>query len=402
MKAFAITNKGMEDLCKEEIKELISCKNTEEKETIVKFDFKNLEDICYLCYNAQSVEKIIYYLGECKVKEKIPENEIKKIIEKIKWEKWLNKGDKFRVKCKREGEHDFSSQDIEQNIGRIIKGYLNKELKLNIDVELDAPDLIVYAYVYNNKLYLGIDFAGKDLSKRQYKIFNYPTSLKGTIGFGILKFSEFNPEKDKVLVNLFCHDGVIAIESTLYVSGLSVNYYDKEFIFRKIKPLKDKNWEKWFNDIDKKAMKKIKNKICAIDSDFRNIKAAKKNSKIAGIDKIIEFSKKEVDFLDIRFKEDSVDKIISYIPSVSKRNSEEKLKKLYDELFYQLEFILKENGSLNFIARENDLVKEKAERYFKLIREKEVWTGKKKLYFLQFELKKERPKDYKIIDKKKK
>ncbi len=165
----------------------------------------------------------------------------------------------------------------------------------------------------------------------------------------------------------------------------------------RLKPLKNKNWEKWFKDIDKKSLKKIKNQIHAIDSDFRNIKAAKKNSKIAGIDKIIEFSKKEVDFLDIKFKEDSVDKIISYIPSVSKRDSEEKLKKLYDELFYQLEFILKEKGSLNFIAMEKKLLMEKAKRYFKLKKEKEVWTGKKKLYFLQFELKKERPKDYKMV-----
>ena len=53
-------------------------------------------------------------------------------------------------------------------------------------------------------------------------------------------------------------------------------------------------------DFDKFNSKFDKANIFAFDSQFRHIDAAKKNSKIAGINKNINFSRTEIEWLDTK------------------------------------------------------------------------------------------------------
>ncbi len=379
MKAIAITHKGTEDIAALEIKELIRV-NSKVNETTVLFEPKKMIDLCTLAYRAQSIIKVICLFDEFKIQTGF--NEILKIIEKrikkINFDKWLDKGKSFKVLCKHLTNDNFSSQDIEKETGAFIIDNIKKAYDQKVDLE--NPDLIFYVYIFNEKCYLGIDFCGFDLSKRDYKVFSSASDIKGTIAYSLLRIAGY--KKEKKLLDPFCSSGVIPIEAALYNQG-TVNYYRKDdFAFLKLKPFEKQNFEQFFTKLNKK---KDKNKplIFASDQQLYHIRSAKKNAKIAAVNKDIEFSRADLEWLDTRFDKNEVDLIVTK-PMFSKYDLK-RTKKTYDEFFYAAKYILSEKGKIVLISRSMDLLKESAKKHgFKVTDERIVWQGQQKLEITVF------------------
>jgi len=327
-----------------------------------------------LCYRGQSFGKVLLLLDyfEFNKKKSIIEK-IKKIIKKIKIDEFVDKKGTFRVSCKRVGEHDFSSQEIENEVG--------KEIDLKCD--LTNPDIIFYVYIFDNNCYFGIDFTGFDLSKRDYRIFTMPSSLKATIAYSLVRIADY--KSGQVLLDPFSGSGEIAIEAALFASNFPINYYNKnKFAFLKLKPFNKFNFDNFFKKIDKRIIKK-KQKIFCYDFQQRNVKSAEKNAKIAGIHKLLNFSRVDIEFLELKFKK-NVDRIISQPPVLSKYSDKKQIEKLYNEFFYQAEYILKKNGKITLISDKTEALKKYSSKYkFKVLDEREVFMGKKGFRVLVFE-----------------
>ncbi len=354
MKALAITNKGLESISALEIYELIG-KKAKIGETVVSFEADENE-ICRLCYMGRSFVKVIELLKEFdfKTKEDIIKNSNIKIDAKT-----------FVVRCQREGSHDFTSQEISEEVGEAI--FNSNKIK----VELEDPEKTVYVYVYGDKCYIGIDYAGIDLSKREYKIFSHPASVRGNIAYSLLRIADYS--RKNVLLDPFCKSGEICIEAALSSCGLSQNFYSKnKFAFLKFAEFD-------FEKEDKKAKLDEKVEISCFDTIGANLKAAEKNAKIAGVNKKIRFSRIDTDWLDVKVKEKSVDCIVTILPDFK----EEKIaEKNYKEFFYQAKYVLKKNGVAVLLCKKPEIVKKASD--LKLAEEFEVMSGKQKLAVLKY------------------
>ena len=399
MKALAITSKGIEDITALEIKELISSK-AEVKDSCVIFNIKKLEELCLLCYKAQSVEKILFLLDNFEFKDF--NKEIKKAIAKIDFSKWLDKTTTFRVTCKKIDNENLHSEETAASVGALIIDNIKKNKKYNQKVELDNPDITFLIFINNNQVYFGIDFSGRDLHKREYKLFSHPASLRSTIAYSLLRIADL--KEKQIMLDPFCHSGEIPIEAALFTTNFPVNYYSKDkFAFTKFKPLKKFNYKKFFEDIDKKITKPKSQKsksseglgnsknfqskplVNCFDNKTTNLNAAKKNAKIAGIHKVLNFSRMETEFLEIKLDEQSADKIITHPPDPTRTANPKDIEKLYDEFFYQSEFILKKQGKILTITKKTELLKGAAKKHkFKLEQEREVWSGKQKYEVVVF------------------
>ncbi len=372
MKGLAITSKGLENIASLEINELINseCKT---EDCCVIFDFEKFENLCLLCYKAQSVDRIVYLIGSFEFKDIL---DSEKLMEKINLEEWLNKYKKFKVECLRIGNHDFKSIDVEKRF----VGFVNKKYK-NRKFDLRDYEIIFFVYIVNNNCYIGIDFAGFELNKRVYKIYLHPNSLRGTIAYSLIRESGF--KKDEVLLDPFSRDGIIPIEAALYSGNFPVNYFKKDrFAFLKLDL--GINYEKFFNGVDKKIVKKPKEKIHSFDHLFKFVDFSKKNAKIAGVEDFIRFSRTEIEWLDIKFKKESVDKIVTNPPKSKSVN----LNKIYNEFFYQSEYILKKEGTVGVITTMPGFVKSHAEKHkFFVAREAEVYSGEQMLSIIIFKKK---------------
>ena len=369
MKGLVITSKGIEENAAKELKRLINAKCKTEESCVV-FDFKEFNDLCLLCYKCQSADRVLCLIGDFEFRNFF--DDLRKFIGSANFDGWIDNYKKFKVESIRHGIHDFKSIDVEEKIS----GFILKKYK-NIKFDMKDYEAIFLAYIVNNKCYFGVDFAGFELNKRSYKIFLHPNSLRGTIAYALVRESGF--EKGDLLLDPFSRDGVVAIEAAFYANNFPVHYYKKDrFAFLKLKIGID--FEKFFNSIDKK-IRRPKASIFCYDHLFKYVDYSRKNAKIAGIDKFINFSRTELEWLDIKHKEESVDGIVTNPPTSKNAN----LDKIYSEFFYQSAYILKKTGNVALISRIPDFVKKHAEKHnFVVAKEKEVWSGEQLLKIIIF------------------
>ena len=366
MKGFLLTHKGMEDIAALEVGDIISQKSKLNDACIV-FDIKKYEDLFALCYLSQSAKGVYCLLSEFAY-DKISED-FKKAIQKIDFSEWLGKNISFRVKCIKGFDEDLPTLEIEKELGAIIIGHIEKKHNYAQKVSLNNPDIIVFVYLSGNKCYIGIDFAGFDLSKRNYNIFTHPGSIKGTIAYSLVRLSGYN--KDEALLDCFSASGTIPIEAAFFGSKFPVNFYNKEkFAFIKMEKFKSFDFRKFFKKIDDKIADK-KLDIYNVDSSMKYINYAKKNGKIAGIAKKINFSRMDIELLDTKFDKGTIGRIAAKMPS-----GPEDPEKIYNEFFYQAEFVLDSKGKIAIIGKK-DLAEKYSSKYkLKIAEERSIFSGK--------------------------
>jgi len=363
MKAIALTNEGLEDISANEINELIQPKNEIKKEKgFVVFETELLE-VLKVCYRAQSLKKVLLLIS---------------IIN-------LNSLNLEAIELNNLKSKTFSVEGIGQNKknieDKLISFFKSKQFTLNYK----NPENHFFYILNEAKCYFCIDVSTQDLSRRDYRIFLKAESYKGNIAYAMLKIGKYNPKN--ILLDPFCRDGIIAIESALFAVQKSPNYYNKEkFYFTQMQKFKNINFEKIFNE-NHITIKDIETRIIAIDSNFANIQAAKKNAKIAGVIDCIEFSRQSLEWIDIKFEKNSVDKIITFPIQPSSLISEKTIEKVYSQFFDRSTFILKKNGVIVCgLKRGADLLKKKAEeKKFKVTHERIVKQGKEDVNILMFE-----------------
>jgi 23S rRNA G2445 N2-methylase RlmL len=347
MIGICIGYKGTEEVMQSEVEELIDAKARIE-DSVVIFEIRDEKELCKLVYLGQSFCRVMLFLHSFVIKN---------VADVKKGDFSFLKGKKIRVDCERIGTHDFKSVDISRELGE----YIYENAKCEVDFR--NPEYIVYAYILNDKCYVGIDYTGFDLSKRDYKVYLHPKAVKGTIAYFMLRVAGY--DKSMILLDPFCGSGTIPIEAAFFSSGFSVNSFRKEkFQFVKMRVADEKFLEK----LDKK--KEFKGKIYGFDKELRHINAAKQNAKIGGVEKFINFSRVDIDWLDTKFNEKEIDLIVTDAPNVTKWN-EKKIAKVYEEFFHQAYFVLKEDGKIALIG--SDKIKEVAEKKgFKLESELKV------------------------------
>jgi putative N6-adenine-specific DNA methylase len=351
MKCMCIGYRGSEKVMQSEIRELIKAESQAE-DTVAVFDADE-KDLCRLCYIGQSFFKAAQLLGSFGIRKL---DDVKTDIDY-----GFLRGKKFRVDCDRAGEHDFKSVDVEQALGEFIYE------KTKARVEFKNPDVIVLVYIYNKKCYIGIDYSGIDLGKRDYKVYLHPKAMKGIAGYLMLRLAGY--DKHKILLDPFCGSGVIPVEAAFYATGFPVNAFRKE----KLQCVKmGACTSEYLEQFDDK--KEFSGKIFGFDKELRHITAAKQNAKIGGVGKFISFSRVSVDWLETKFKEGEVGLIVTDAPFMTKWN-EKQVKKIYEEFFYQADYILDKEGKIAIIV--NNAIKDVAEKKGFLL-EDEITIEKKK------------------------
>ncbi len=350
MKCCIITNKGLEEYSSKEIKEILNCE-TEIKERLVFFETTK-ENLVKLAYYGRTFQRAILILEEYEFKDNPLEQFKAEIIEDVK--------ESFTVDGERYGESAINSFEMRKKLGF----FINQKTKKKYDIKNGLTKF--YFFIENNYFIFGLDISGFDLSKRDYRIFLSPEEIKPTVAASMLLEAEYS--KEKIILDPFCRSGTISIEAAMIALNKSPNHYSKEKFSEKI------NF--------KEELKDEKTEINCIDRDFKHVNAAKKNAKIAGVNKYINFSRQETDDLDLKFDKESLDIIATQTPKFSKKKDIEDLKQTYKTFFKQAELLLKKKGKLVILAN-NEIIKEFTK--LKLVKEKKVIQGEQESWILSFE-----------------
>lgn len=338
-KALVLTFSGMTDICAKEIKELTG-RESKTLETGVEFETDNIEDLFILCYRSQTAERVLLVVSKGQNPE-LPEKYSKKTI--------LLTGTSTRT-----------AQALAEKLG-IRQTYKN-------------PETTLYLHSEKNNQWLCLDLTG-DISKRDYRIFVGSETLKGPTAYALLRIA--GCEAGKTLLDPFCRAGSIAIEAALFALQMPVRYYSKQKM-PMTQLFKDFDFDNFFAKQDKKTKEKLPGRIIALSPQFPSVQATRKNAKIAGIVKDIEFSRTDPDWLDIKFGEQSTDFVITQPPEPSIRQPAQKLQKTINSLFERTKTILKKDGKTAIILRQgiNDYITTAQKHDFRIIEQRTIMQGK--------------------------
>ncbi|MBD3209460.1 hypothetical protein GF367_03500, partial [Candidatus Woesearchaeota archaeon] len=272
----------------------------------------------------------------------------------LNYKELLTKEQSFHVHCERSGDQEYNSVDLSQETGKQIKRYAREDAGFVPAVHLKKPDVLFYLHVTRAKAWLALDLLGKPADKRSYKVFNNPHSIKGTTAACLLMAGGWQP--GKALLDPYTSGGVIPIEAALLAANRSLHFYDKDLACRRYRLFKEA--DDVIESLDGQQRPVAENAINAFDAQLRNVTAAKKNAKIAGVDKRITFSKLDVEWIDTKLTAKSVDCIVTQPVEASKHVPEAKAKELHKRLFYQADFVLKESGTMTFLCQRPEDLKQ--------------------------------------------
>ena len=200
---------------------------------------------------------------------------------------------------------------------------------------------IIFLDIIDQTILVGIDLTPTLLSKREYRIKTHNQSINACIAYGLIRLSDY--DGGKTLLDPFVKDGVIPIEAALFRKGT----------------------------------------INAFDSLFPNVRNIEINSKLAQVRKEVNISRIDVEWLDTKLDKASVDCVVSAVPFPSKSVPEKDVEKIYKELFYQLEYIMKKKGKIVFITPKPELLKKYSEK-FKILEERAVSTSNLQYFVVIF------------------
>ena len=281
----------------------------------------------------------------------------------------------FVVSCEREGTHAFTSQDFS---GALMHYLQTSSPTFPQTINYKTPELRLMTLLVESKGYFCRDLFGKNLSKREYKIYHNRNSLKAPLAYALIRESCYT--NGKQFIDPFCADGVVAIEAALYGMKKSPRFYEKDTLFQKPLPTPSLLFT---------PISHLSPHLLCIDSTMLHINAAKKNAKVAGVQDSLEFSRTDLGWLETKCEKGSVDCIATHLPEISHSTAPMQRKKLYDELFYQAEYILSTCGTIGLLFRNHDLttlaVEEAAMKWkFTLTKSLIAFQGKDEMILLVY------------------
>jgi 23S rRNA G2445 N2-methylase RlmL len=205
-------------------------------------------------------------------------------------------------------------QELQERVGGAIKE------ATGATVNLTKPETMYILHDDATRLVLGIRVGG-ELGKRHYKIITGPFSLSGPVAASVLEASGWDGVSD--LVTWPCATGELAIEAVFRAYGKSPRAYERKDLEETIP---------------------VTCRIIAADPRLPLLSSAQKNAKIAGVEKRINFSRQDLDWLDTKHHERNVSTLVGILPNLRHEP------KFVSELYYQLDFILRTNARACFVC----------------------------------------------------
>ena len=257
----------------------------------------------------------------------------------------------------------------------IVKRAVIKSMSESYGIEQFSESGPVYKIevaILKDVVTLTIDTTGPGLHKRGYRELAGIAPLKETLAASMLLVSRWRDDCE--LIDPFCGSGTILIEAAMIAQNIAPGV-NREFVCETWPSIKE-NVFKMVRDGAKNSEKQKDIRLIGYDIDYRTLKVAMENAKKAGVDKYIEFQKR--DFME--FSTSRKNGFIISNPPYGERIGE---KEILNELYKHMGNVKKKLDTWDF----NILTSfEPFEKTFgiKSSKNRKLYNGKIKCYYYQY------------------
>ncbi|MDE6418919.1 MAG: class I SAM-dependent RNA methyltransferase [Lachnospiraceae bacterium] len=251
--------------------------------------YGDAEAVCRANIFLRTAERVLIQIGRFRA---TTYDELFEETKKLPWEEWMPENGKFWVaKAASVKSKLFSPSDIQS----IMKKAMVERMKLSYHREWfpeDGERFPLRVFLMKDEVTIGLDTTGDSLHKRGYRRLVAKAPIAENLAAALIMLTPWN--KDRILVDPFCGSGTFPIEAAMMAANIAPGE-NRSFTAQAWEHLVTRR--QWYDAVDEAregVNLQIETDIQGYDADDEMIRISRENAKLAGVDSLIHFQKRDV------------------------------------------------------------------------------------------------------------
>lgn len=295
-------------------------------------------------------------------------------VKALNWEDFIPADARFYVtKAASVKSKLFSPSDIQS----ITKKAMVERLKSVYNIswfEESGINLPVRVFIHKDEVTIGLDTTGDSLHKRGYRKLTAKAPIAENLAAALISLTPW--KADRILIDPFCGSGTFPIEAAMMAAnmapGMKRNFNAKHWNHL----IKASEWKYALEEANDMLTLNVDTDIQGYDIDDEMVKIARANAKLAGVDHLIHFQRKDVKDLSHAKKYGFIITNPPYGERLEEKSSIEPLYKIIGERYRALD-----SWSMYLITSYEDAPKA---LNLTASKNRKIYNGMLKTYFYQF------------------
>jgi len=303
---FATTVFGLEDVAAEEVSELTGRQVVRD---VAKIIFSgSVMDAALVNYASRCCNRVFVMLVRREVGGL---EEIEEAAREVDYSEFIDENQSFAVRSERHGSHPFTSMDVSAAVGRgVIESY-RRSRGVRLRVDLDSPDVELFALLRGSEFMLGLNTTGRSLHNRYYRVFHHRAGLSAIIAASMLRLSRWSPSES--LLDPFCGSGTIPIEAGLMGLRIAPGLMVRDMAMHRLKIFSSEELGLLREKLKESVERWRELRILGSDASPRYIEGASRNVEAAGLEGVVRLLMGDVRKID-EWLRMHVDKVVTNPP----------------------------------------------------------------------------------------
>ncbi len=213
-------------------------------------------------------------------------------VQKIDWEEYIQPDNTLAVKCTGSNRNLNHTHFSALQIKKAIVDQQRRKTGRRSSVDLENPDLLINAHIFQNRCILSLDSSGASLHRRGYRPAMGLAPLKETLAAALLEMAEWNPNLP--FLDPLCGSGTLPIEAALKGLNIAPGLYRKQFGFESWRDFDQSLWQEILKEAKDSQLSELKAPIVGSDHDHNILEQARTNANFCKIEHQIKFFQKEL------------------------------------------------------------------------------------------------------------
>lgn len=278
---------GLEAPLKREITEL-GYEITSVEDGRVTF-FGDEEAVCRANIFLRTAERVLIKIGSFHAETF---EELFQGTKSLPWEEYIPSDGKFWVtKAASVKSKLFSPSDIQSIMKKAMVDRLKSVYHINW-FEESGDSFPIRVFLYKDQVTVGMDTTGESLHKRGYRKLTAKAPIAENLAAALLMLTPWH--KDRILVDPFCGSGTFPIEAAMMAANMAPGANRSFASENWTHIIGKKNWYDTLDEANELVDLNIDTDIQGYDIDENMVAIARENAKLAGVEKLIHFQKRDV------------------------------------------------------------------------------------------------------------
>lgn len=245
--------------------------------------------VCRANIFLRSAERILIKIGSFPA---VTFEELFQGTRELPWEEYIPVNGRFWVaKAASIKSKLFSPSDIQS----IMKKAMVERLKGVYHIswfEEDGADFPIRVFLMKDMVTVGLDTTGESLHKRGYRKLTAKAPIAENLAAALIMLTPWN--KDRILVDPFCGSGTIPIEAAMMAANMAPGM-KRSFLSQGWSHFIDRAlWEDCLEEANDLVDLTVKPDIQGYDLDDEMVTIARANARLAGVEGLIHFQRRDV------------------------------------------------------------------------------------------------------------